>query len=235
MPAIDKDALGECQSVTITCISEIGWHDTNQMLADIRAGNGPDASQWDKSWHADNAAGSASLVEVSLLDGERHKFLMDCGWNEAYMGRRFEETGVTHMLENGEIDFLFLSHEHLDHLWGLQAVLRHRPDITVCVPATFSDEALAFIRGERPSPTRADALPTVRHVGRIMTQCHQVSRFAISGRCLSNRVTPCAALVLRAWFVGHVIAVETWPFSTRVYPLLSGWLNRTCDRFDQSA
>ena len=169
MPAIDKDALGECQSVTITCISEIGWHDTNQMLADIRAGNGPDASQWDKSWHADNAAGSASLVEVSLLDGERHKFLMDCGWNEAYMGRRFEETGVTHMLENGEIDFLFLSHEHLDHLWGLQAVLRHRPDITVCVPATFSDEALAFIRGERPSPTRADALPTVRHVGRIMT------------------------------------------------------------------
>ena len=35
MPAIDKNALGECRSVTITCISEIGWHDTDQMLADI--------------------------------------------------------------------------------------------------------------------------------------------------------------------------------------------------------
>ena len=168
-PAIDKNALGECRSVTITCISEIGWHDTDRMLADIRAGDGPDASQWDKSWHADNAAGSASLVEVTLLDGQRRKFLIDCGWNEAYMGRRFEETGVARMLENGEIDFLFLSHEHLDHLWGLQAVLRHRPDITVRVPATFSEQALAFVRGERPSPTRTDALPTIRHTGRILS------------------------------------------------------------------
>ena len=169
MPAIDKNALGECRSVTITCISEIGWHDTDQMLADIRAGSGPDASQWDKSWHADNAAGSASLVEVTLLDGQRHKFLIDCGWNEAYMGRRFEETGVAHMLETGEIDFLFLSHEHLDHLWGLQAVLRHRADITIRVPATFSEEALAFIRGDRPSPTRTGTAPLIRHTGQVIT------------------------------------------------------------------
>ena len=167
-PAIDKDGLGECQSVTITCISEIGWHDTDRMLADIKADNGPDASQWTKSWHADNAAGSASLVEVTLLDGRRRRFLIDCGWSDAYMGRRFQESGVADMLENGAIDFLFLSHEHLDHLWGLQAVLRHRPDITVRVPETFSEDALAFIRGDRPSPTGNDTVPTIRHTGKII-------------------------------------------------------------------
>ena len=76
LPAIDKGGLGECRSVTITCVSETGWHDTDLMLADIRASGGPDASQWDKPWHAENAAGSASLIEVEMLDGRRHKFLV---------------------------------------------------------------------------------------------------------------------------------------------------------------
>ena len=62
MSAMDKVGLGECRSVTITCISETGWYDTRVMLEDIKASGGADANQWDKSWHADNAAGSASLV-----------------------------------------------------------------------------------------------------------------------------------------------------------------------------
>ena len=138
------------------------------MLADIRASGGPDASQWDKPWHADNAAGSANLIEVETLGGQRHKFLVDCGWNEDYMRRCFEATGIAGMLERGEIDFLFLSHEHLDHLWGLQAVLRYRPDITLRVPSTFSETAYAFIRGDRASPTRTDKAPPIRHTGRII-------------------------------------------------------------------
>lgn len=164
----DKSSLGECRAVTITCISEIGWHDTDRMLADIKGSGGPDASQWDKPWQADNAAGSASLVEVEQLDGARHKFLLDCGWNEAYMQRRFEETGVDGMLARGEIEFLFLSHEHLDHLWGLQAVLRHCPELPLRVPPNLTEPALAFIRGERPASTRTDPTPLVRHTGPLL-------------------------------------------------------------------
>jgi len=165
----DKDRLGVCRSVTITCISEVGWHDTDRMLADIKASGGPDANQWDKRWQANNAAGSTSLIEVELLDGSRHKFLLDCGWDEVYIQRRFEETGVDGKLVGGEIEFLFLSHEHLDHLWGLQAVLRHCPDLLLRVPTGFSEKALAFIRGERPAPTRTDTAPPVPHTGRILT------------------------------------------------------------------
>ena len=164
----EKDSLGVCRSVTITCISEIGWHDTDRMLADIKGGGGSDASQWDKLWQASNAAGSAALIEVELLTGARHRFLLDCGWDEAYMQGRFEATGVDSMLARGEIEFLFLSHEHLDHLWGLQAVLRHRPDLPVRVPSGFTAEALAFIRGERSAPTATDRAPPVRHIGRIL-------------------------------------------------------------------
>ena len=168
MTTDDKNSLGVCHSVTITCISELGWHDTDRMLADIQGSGGPDASQWDKPWQADNAAGSAALVEVELLDGSRHKFLLDCGWNEAYMQRRFEETGVDDMLARGEIEFLFLSHEHLDHLWGLQVVLRHRPDLPLRVPPNLTEQALAFIRGERPASTRTDSTPLIRHTGPLL-------------------------------------------------------------------
>jgi len=168
MATDDKNSFGVCRSVTITCISELGWHDTNRMLADIQDNGGSNASQWDKSWQVDNAAGSANLVEIELPDRSRHKFLLDCGWNEAYMQRRFEETGVDGMLARGEIEFLFLSHEHLDHLWGLQTVLRHRPDLPLQVPPNLTEQALAFIRGERPAPTRTDTSPLVRHTGPLL-------------------------------------------------------------------
>jgi len=168
MTKANKESLGACRSVTITCISEVGWHDTDRMLADIKGSGGPDASQWDKPWQAGNAAGSAALIEVELLTGARHKFLLDCGWNEAYMRRRFEETGVDDMLARGEIELLFLSHEHLDHLWGLPAVLRHCPDLPLRVPPGFTEEALAFIRGERSAPTATDTAPPVRHTGRVL-------------------------------------------------------------------
>lgn len=163
----NKDGLGTCRSLTITCISEIGWHDTDRMLADIKDSGGPDASQWDKPWQANNAAGSAALIEVELLDGSRHKFLLDCGWDQVYMESRFEQTGIDGMLARGEIESLFLSHEHLDHLWGLQAVLRHRPDIPICVPSGFTEKALAFIRGESRAPTSTGAAPPVRHTGPV--------------------------------------------------------------------
>ncbi|MBF0175743.1 MAG: hypothetical protein HQL63_02670 [Magnetococcales bacterium] len=94
-----KSSLGTCRSVTVTSISEIGWHDTDIILPDIEAAGGPGADQWEASWHADNAAGSASLIEVGSLDGRKHRFLLDCGWHEGYMRSRFAAAGVDGMLE----------------------------------------------------------------------------------------------------------------------------------------
>ena len=158
--------IGACASLTITCVSEIGWHDTGQMLADIKAGGGPGGDQWTMGWDADNSAGSCSLVEITALDGCRRKFLIDTGWNPDYMRQRFAATGVDRLLAAGEIEFLLLTHEHIDHFWGLQAVLEIRPDITIMIPASFRPEARRLLAGA--VFPRAGVANTVAHTGRLI-------------------------------------------------------------------
>ena len=158
--------IGACKSATITCVSEIGWHDTSRMLADIKAGGGPGGDQWRMHWDADNAAGSCTLVDIEGLDGARRKFLIDTGWNPDYMRERFAATGIDRMLAGGEIEFLLLTHEHIDHFWGLQAVLELKPDITVMVPASFGSEARQLLAGGTfPEAGVANAIP---HAGRLI-------------------------------------------------------------------
>lgn len=161
-----KIDIGTCKSVSVTCISETGWHDTARLLADIKANGGSAVSQWQSAWDPGNGAGSCSLLEVEGIDGTRRKYLIDAGWNPDYMARRFAATGVDAMLRAGEIEALFVSHEHLDHLWGLETVLRLRPDITIMVPATFHREGEQFIQGatfEKPGCKNA-----IRHAGKLV-------------------------------------------------------------------
>lgn len=158
--------IGACKSVSVTCISETGWHDTAKLLADIKAAGGTGTNQWQTAWDPDNGAGSCSLVEVEGLDGSRRRFLLDAGWNPDYMAKRFAATGVDRMLKDGQIEALFISHEHLDHLWGLETVLRLRSDITIMLPATFHREGEQFIQGA--SFDKAGCRNSVRHSGKLI-------------------------------------------------------------------
>jgi 7,8-dihydropterin-6-yl-methyl-4-(beta-D-ribofuranosyl)aminobenzene 5'-phosphate synthase len=145
----DLSSIGECKKVSVTCISEVGWWDNQVLLENLKEGGGPaEADQWQTSWDHKNAAGSCSLVEVENLDGSRVKFLVDTGWNAIYMDERFKAEGVDRMLQNGEIAFLYLTHEHLDHYWGLEAVLKYRPDIPIIMPSTFHAPALEYLQGK---------------------------------------------------------------------------------------
>jgi len=158
--------IGTCRSVRITCISETGWRDNGVLLADIEAGGGVHSNQWEMAWHADNGAGSSSLIEIELTDGRCFRILLDAGWNPDYMSERLAATGVDRMLEDGGIDLLMISHEHLDHLWGLEAVLRLRPDIPIALPATLSAEGEAFLRGA--DHRRAGARNRIAHTGPLL-------------------------------------------------------------------
>lgn len=140
-------AIGACRAVTITAVSEVGWWDTPRMMAEMKAGGGPSACQWTIRFDPENAAGSCSLIEIEGLDGSIRRILLDAGWNPEYMTERFRSTGVDRLLREGGIDFLFLSHEHLDHFWGIEAVLRLAPEIPILVPGTLREEGLAWLRG----------------------------------------------------------------------------------------
>lgn len=158
--------IGVCRSLRITCISETGWHDTGALLGDIKAAGGMQANQWETAWQPGNGAGSASLIEIEAVDGRGYRILLDTGWDPDYMAERFAATGVDALLRRGEIDLLLISHEHFDHFWGLEAVLRLRPDITIALPASLRDEGRAFLRGGAFTP--AGARNGIAHTGRLL-------------------------------------------------------------------
>ena len=159
-------AIGACRALKITSVSEVGWWDTPRMVADMEAGGGTAASQWGMHFDPDNAAGSCSLLEIEGMDGATTRILLDAGWNPDYMAERLRATGVDRLLQSGGIDFLFLSHEHLDHLWGIEAVLRLAPEIPILVPGTLHDEGIAWLRGASfPAAGIANRVP---HRGRIV-------------------------------------------------------------------
>ena len=83
---------------------------------------------------------SCTLIDMVGIDGSHHKFLPDTGWNKGYMNASFEREGVDRMLQNGDIECLVISHEHLNHYWGLESTLKHNPEIKIFIPSTFYSE-----------------------------------------------------------------------------------------------
>lgn len=161
-----KTAIGDCRRVTVTCISETGWKDQDVHAARLEAGGGHASSQWKIPWDPANALGSCALIEVQALDGRRRRILLDAGWNPDYIEACFRREGVDRLLNAGEIEFLFLSHEHLDHFGGLEAVLRHAPGITIVIPETFTPEGLRFIAGA--AFPAAGVRNTIPHQGELV-------------------------------------------------------------------
>ncbi|MCG8509772.1 MAG: MBL fold metallo-hydrolase [Rhodospirillales bacterium] len=96
--------------------------------------------------HPENAGGYAALIEVEEMDGRKRKFLLDSGWSYKWMDECFKREGVDKMLENKEIEGLFISHEHFDHFWGLPVTLKYDPEITIYIPEGFYPEGLQYIK-----------------------------------------------------------------------------------------
>ncbi len=156
-PDNGKIEFGSSKSIRIHCLSEIGWHDDHTLMKDINnAGGHQTADQWFMEWDEENAAGSCTLVEVTHHNDEKTMFLMDTGWNAQYIDEIFRREGIDELLVEGKIEFLYISHEHMDHFWGLEAVLRYRPDIPILIPDTFSEIALDFISGKIPPASEAE-------------------------------------------------------------------------------
>jgi len=95
--------FGECKSVKIKAISELGWWDNKTLIGDIMHHGGLHKSQWEIPWTPKNAAGSCSLIEVTALDGKKLRILIDTGWNLEWMRKRFKEEGIDKMLKTKKL------------------------------------------------------------------------------------------------------------------------------------
>ena len=64
----------------------------------------------------------------------------------------------------GEIDFMVLSHWHLDHFWGIESTLKHNPRLTIYAPATWRPE-------DRLLLTEKGNIQVEDHQGRSISIC----------------------------------------------------------------
>ena len=136
-----KVDIGRVRSLSIKCLSEVAWHDSNRMRQDVKESGGLQADQFDVKWTPENSAGVSALIETVDGGGRPRKILMDVGWDVDYMDGVFRREGIDGMLTRGEIDFLYITHEHVDHFWGLPAAMKYRPDVKLLIPTGFSDKS----------------------------------------------------------------------------------------------
>ncbi len=142
-----KQDIGECKSVKVTVLSETSWFNNDQFKKDIVDNGGASTNQYAVPWDRNNSGGYSALIEVEGLDGKVHKYLLDTGWNNAWMDYVFNRHGVDKMLASNEIEAFILSHWHLDHFWGIESTLKHNDKIKMYGPSTMFPEDEVLLNG----------------------------------------------------------------------------------------
>jgi 7,8-dihydropterin-6-yl-methyl-4-(beta-D-ribofuranosyl)aminobenzene 5'-phosphate synthase len=138
--------LPPAKALTVRCLSELSWRDNARMRMDVRDAGGLSADQFDVKWSPGNAAGVSALVEAVDGTGRPWKILMDVGWDVEYMDAVFRREGVDRLLAEGKIDLVYITHEHVDHFWGLPAVVKYGPDVKLMIPAGFSGRSKELLK-----------------------------------------------------------------------------------------
>jgi 7,8-dihydropterin-6-yl-methyl-4-(beta-D-ribofuranosyl)aminobenzene 5'-phosphate synthase len=145
--AAKKVDLGAIKSVKIDVLTETSWFDNDNLKKHMLDYGGAMTNQYTIPWDWDNAGGYAALLTVTTLEGKERKFLLDSGWNNDWMDYIWEMNNIPTMLKSGEIEFMVLSHWHLDHYWGIESTLKHKPDITMYAPKTYYPEDMQLLKG----------------------------------------------------------------------------------------
>lgn len=163
-----QEDFGEVKSVKVHCISETSWFDNATLGKDIKQAGGINTNQYEVAYTEDNLGGYAALVEAEALDGSVTKYLLDSGWSNDWMDYVFEKDGIDKMLKNKEIDTLFISHDHIDHFFGIESTLKHQPDIKMYFPGTAMKKSFELLEGADFSETPGCPKNSVPHKGELI-------------------------------------------------------------------
>ena len=125
-------------------------------------------NQYDVAYTEENLGGYAALVEVEALDGSKKKYLLDTGWSNDWVDYVFAKDGIDKMLQSKEIDTLFISHDHIDHYFGIESTLKHQPDIKIYFPGTSMPKSFELLKGADFSATPGCPKNSVPHTGELV-------------------------------------------------------------------
>ena len=154
---LDQTDIGEIKELRIKVVSETSWYDNNVFLNDVKGAGGLLVNQYIIPWSVEgvnsgykgsNLGGFATYIEADLLDGSTKRILLDAGWNPEWMEKRFIEEGVAEKLAKKQIDYWVMSHEHIDHFFGLEAVTKYGPTVPLIVPKGYYQEGFDLLKGK---------------------------------------------------------------------------------------
>ncbi len=86
---------------------------------------------------------------------DEYKLLFDTGGN----GRVLLENMRKESVDIDEIKYLFITHEHWDHIGGIDSVLELNKNLTIFVPSSFSNHFIEDLRGISKSVVVCDEKP----------------------------------------------------------------------------
>ncbi len=85
-----------------------------------------------------------------LIESEDTRMLFDTGAKGDILLWNMQKLGIT----AGDIDEIFISHDHWDHAGGIPALLKTNPDIRIYVPESYKSEGKNLIRIKEPTKIR---------------------------------------------------------------------------------
>lgn len=95
----------------------------------------------------DNVPGPAGLTALwgfsALIDTGAQRILFDTGSNGRVLLKNMAALGIA----PGQVDLVFLSHPHWDHMGGLDSVLEANPAVRVVLHEGFSKHLIADLHG----------------------------------------------------------------------------------------
>lgn len=96
--------------------------------------------------HSENAGGYSCLVEIEDMEGKVTRYLFDTGWNYEWMDTCFKREGIDKMLADNKIDAVILTHEHMDHYFGVPVIMKYNPNVPVYTPSTFYPPGKEYLK-----------------------------------------------------------------------------------------
>ncbi len=74
---------------------------------------------------------------------EEYKLLFDTGSNGRVLLKNMKELGV----DITEIEYIFITHSHWDHIGGIDSILELNPNVTLFIPSSLSKHLINDLKG----------------------------------------------------------------------------------------